>query len=61
MKAGRDFFVHFQDGNALPAKLVGYDLFDDIAVLKIDPTRAAADGAPVRHARATSRSAIRWR
>ena len=39
VKAGRDFFVHFQDGNALPAKLVGYDLFDDIAVLKIDPTR----------------------
>jgi 2-alkenal reductase len=39
VKAGRDFFVHFQDGNALPAKLIGYDLFDDIAVLKVDPTR----------------------
>jgi 2-alkenal reductase len=39
VKAGHDFFVHFQDGNALPAQLIGYDLFDDIAVLKIDPTR----------------------
>jgi S1-C subfamily serine protease len=39
VRAGRDFFVHFQDGNTVPAKLVGFDLFDDIAVLKIDPTR----------------------
>ncbi len=39
VKAGRDFFVHFQDGNALPAKLVGFDLFDDVAVLKVDPAR----------------------
>ena len=39
VKAGRDFIVHFQDGNTLPAKLVGFDLFDDIAVLKVDPTR----------------------
>ncbi len=28
-----------QDGNTLPAKLIGFDLFDDIAVLKVDPTR----------------------
>ncbi len=41
VKAGRDFFVHFQDGNALPAKLVGFDLFDDVAVLKVDPAREA--------------------
>ncbi len=39
VKAGRDFFVHFQDGNALPAKLIGFDLFDDVAVLKVDPSR----------------------
>ncbi len=39
VKAGHDFFVHFQDGNTLPAKLVGFDLFDDVAVLKVDPTR----------------------
>ena len=39
VKAGRDFFVKFQDGNSLPAKLVGFDLFDDVAVLKVDPTR----------------------
>ena len=39
VKAGHDFFVHFQDGNALPAKLIGFDLFDDVAVLKVDPRR----------------------
>ena len=39
VKAGHAFFVHFQDGNALPAKLIGFDLFDDVAVLKVDPTR----------------------
>jgi S1-C subfamily serine protease len=39
VRAGRNFFVHFQDGNTLPAKLIGFDLFDDIAVLKVDPTR----------------------
>jgi 2-alkenal reductase len=59
VRAGRDFFVHFQDGNALPARLIGYDLFDDIAVLKVDPThepltvlrfgtaRSLAVGAPL--------------
>jgi 2-alkenal reductase len=39
VKAGHDFFVHFQDGNSVPATLVGFDLFDDVAVLKVDPTR----------------------
>jgi S1-C subfamily serine protease len=39
VRAGRDFFVHFEDGNALPAKLVGFDLFDDVAILKVDPAR----------------------
>jgi S1-C subfamily serine protease len=39
VKAGRNFIVHFQDGNTLPARLIGFDLFDDIAVLKVDPTR----------------------
>ncbi len=39
VRAGRDFYVHFQDGNSLPATLVGFDLFSDIAVLKVDPSR----------------------
>ena len=46
VKAGHDFFVHFQDGNTLPAKLIGFDLFDDIAVLKVDPTREALTVLP---------------
>ena len=50
-RPGRDFFVHFQDGNTLPAKLVGFDLFDDIAVLKVDPTREPLTVLPFGRAR----------
>jgi S1-C subfamily serine protease len=35
-----DVYVRFADGNSLPARIVGYDLFDDIGVLKVDPARA---------------------
>jgi len=37
VRAGRDFFVHFASGNSIPARLVGFDLNDDIAVLRVDP------------------------
>jgi S1-C subfamily serine protease len=35
--AAKEVYVEFQDGQRLPAKIVGYDLFDDVGVLRIDP------------------------
>jgi S1-C subfamily serine protease len=39
VKRARRVYVRFADGNSLPATIVGYDLFDDIAVLRVDPRR----------------------
>jgi len=30
-------YVQFADGDRVPARIVGYDLFDDVAVIRIDP------------------------
>jgi 2-alkenal reductase len=38
-------FVEFRDGDRVAARVVGWDLFDDVALLKVDPARH--DLAPV--------------
>ena len=30
-------YVQFSDGDRVPARIVGYDLFDDVAVLRVNP------------------------
>jgi S1-C subfamily serine protease len=30
-------YVQFSDGDRVPARIVGYDLFDDVAVIRVDP------------------------
>jgi 2-alkenal reductase len=57
-KAG-EVFVRFGDGNQVPAKLVGFDPFSDVALIRVDPAgltlhplalgslRDVAVGAPV--------------
>jgi 2-alkenal reductase len=30
-------YVQFSDGDRVPAHIVGYDLFDDVAVIRVDP------------------------
>ena len=57
-KAGQ-VFVRFKDGNQVPAKVIGFDPFADVALLKVDPRgltlrplplgddRTARVGAPV--------------
>jgi S1-C subfamily serine protease len=37
VRAADNVFVRFADGNSVPAKVVGFDLFDDIGVVKVDP------------------------
>jgi S1-C subfamily serine protease len=37
IREAREVFVRFQDGNQVPAKVVGFDPFSDVALLKVDP------------------------
>jgi S1-C subfamily serine protease len=36
VKPAREVFVEFSDGDRVPARIVGWDLFDDIGVLQVD-------------------------
>jgi S1-C subfamily serine protease len=46
-RAARDVFVAFRDGDRVEAKIVGYDLNDDVGVLKIDPADHAVTPVPL--------------
>lgn len=37
VRAAGQVFVEFSDGDAVPARVVGWDVFDDVAVLKVEP------------------------
>jgi S1-C subfamily serine protease len=37
IRKAREVFVRFQDGNQVPAKVLGFDPFSDVALLKVDP------------------------
>ena len=39
VKAADEIFVEFRDGDRVAARVVGWDLFDDIALLKLDPSQ----------------------
>jgi S1-C subfamily serine protease len=39
VSAAGQVFVEFRDGDRVAARVVGWDLFDDVALLKVDPTR----------------------
>jgi S1-C subfamily serine protease len=36
-KAADELFVEFRDGDVVPAEVVGWDVFDDVGVLRVDP------------------------
>ena len=38
-RAAQQVFVEFQDGERVPAQVVGFDLFDDVGVLRVEPGR----------------------
>jgi S1-C subfamily serine protease len=40
-------YVEFSDGDRVTAHVVGYDLFDDVAVLRVDPTQHRLDPVPL--------------
>ena len=40
-------YVEFSDGDRVPAKIVGYDLFDDVGVIRVDPAQHTLDPVPL--------------
>jgi S1-C subfamily serine protease len=40
-------FVAFADGDRVPARLIGWDLYDDVAVLRVEPTAHALQPVPL--------------
>lgn len=40
-------FVAFADGDRVPAQLVGWDLFDDVAVLRVEPGAHSLEPVPL--------------
>jgi S1-C subfamily serine protease len=43
----RKVYVEFSDGDRVPARVVGFDLFDDVAVLHVDPGAHELDAVPL--------------
>jgi 2-alkenal reductase len=40
-------YVQFRDGERVPAKIVGWDVFDDVGLLKVDPADHAVSPVPL--------------
>ena len=40
-------YVEFQDGDRVPARIVGWDVFDDVGLIKVDPGSHALDPVPL--------------
>ena len=40
-------FVEFKDGDRVPARIVGWDLFSDVGVVRVDPADHALDPVPL--------------
>jgi S1-C subfamily serine protease len=47
VKAANRVFVEFRDGERTRARVVGWDLFDDVGVLKVEPSRHALAPVPL--------------
>jgi 2-alkenal reductase len=45
--AAETVYVQFRDGERVPAKIIGWDLFDDVGLLKVDPADHAVSPVPL--------------
>jgi 2-alkenal reductase len=36
-KPARQVYVEFSDGDRIPARIIGFDLYDDVGVIRVDP------------------------
>ena len=43
----RQVYVEFSDGDRVSAEIVGYDLFDDVGAIHVDPSRHALSPVPL--------------
>lgn len=46
-EAATDVFVEFPDGDRVRAEIVGWDVFDDVGVLEVDPAEHALSPVPL--------------
>jgi 2-alkenal reductase len=46
-KAASEVYVAFRDGDRVTAKIVGWDLYDDVGLLKVDPKDHALSPVPL--------------
>jgi 2-alkenal reductase len=47
VRGANTLYVEFKDGDRVPAKIVGWDLFSDVGVVKVDPASHALDPVPL--------------
>ena len=47
VRGAQRLFVVFADGDRIPASIVGWDLFNDIGLVKVDPEDHAVDPVPL--------------
>jgi S1-C subfamily serine protease len=47
VSTARTLFVEFQDGDRAPARVIGYDLFSDVGLIKTDPANHAIAPVPL--------------
>jgi 2-alkenal reductase len=47
VRAAKEIYVEFADGDRVPARVVGWDPFDDVGVLRVDPTQHALRPLPL--------------
>jgi len=46
-EAARTVYVEFRDGDRVEAKIIGWDIFDDVGLLKVDPRDHALQPVPL--------------
>jgi S1-C subfamily serine protease len=47
VSAADQLFVEFQDLDRVPAKVVGWDIYDDVGLIKVDPSQHRLDPVPL--------------
>lgn len=47
ISAADKLFVEFQDRDRVPAKVVGWDIYDDVGLIKVDPAEHKLDVVPL--------------
>ncbi|HEY3070257.1 MAG TPA: trypsin-like peptidase domain-containing protein [Gaiellaceae bacterium] len=46
-EAATSVFIEFRDGDRVPARIVGWDVYDDVGLVKVDPKKHALSPVPL--------------